>query len=66
MADDPNPNPRPFQFSLRGLLLVVSLFALSCGLWRKASLIDDDSCVIWFAAGLYVFAGTIRIANQNN
>ena len=38
---------------------MVSLFALSFGLMRKASRIEDDSGFMWFAAGLYVFAGTI-------
>ena len=58
----PNPTRRGFQFSLRGMLVVVSLWALSFGLWRKASLTDDDSGFIWFAVGLYVFAGTIGAA----
>lgn len=41
---------------------MVSLFALSFGLWRKASMIEDDSGFLWFAAGLYAFAGTIAAA----
>jgi len=60
---DPKPKLRWFQFSLRGMLLVVTLCALSFGLWRKAWLIDDHHTgFIWFAAGLYVFAGAIGAA----
>jgi hypothetical protein len=44
------------------MLVVVSLFALSFGLLRKACLTDDDSGFLWAAAGLYVLVGTIGAA----
>jgi hypothetical protein len=54
--------PRRFQFSLRGMLLVVSLFALSFGAIKKGWPLDSATDFLWLFAGLNVFAGTIGAA----
>ena len=41
---------------------MVSLLALSFGLFRKAWLTDDYTAYIWFVEGLYVLGGTIGAA----
>ena len=54
------PTSRP-QFSLRGMLIVISLFAVSFGLMRNA--FYDRSlgrALFCFVAGSFILAGTIR------
>lgn len=58
----PKSKLRWFQFTLRGMLLFVSLLALSFGLLRKAYLVSDPDSGVdgrWLALGLCVLAGTL-------
>ncbi len=51
--------PQRFQFSLRGMLLVVALLALSFGLMKRGLSDYSVAGLLWFLAGLNIIAGTI-------